>query len=157
MTISLPMLDAKSLTLFEEYIDQTVRCILAGEGTRPLRITSGTDVPSSSGVYALYDCTGLIYVGESGCLSQRFQDLFETRHHTFRRKLGQRQFGSEAGFQPATSKRCFSPDIETRLTEYMKSELNYLVAPTTYCRCEIEERVVSVRPHLLNIRGRRGS
>jgi hypothetical protein len=131
--------------------------VRAPDRTSALSRVSRLTVPRSPGLYAIYEQRVLIYVGESGCLCARFGDLFRTQHHSFRRKLGKKLYALEPGFVVATSKRPFPADIEKRLTEYMERALTYVTVPIPPGRAEIEARLVSSCPGLLNSRGQRGT
>jgi hypothetical protein len=113
--------------------------------------------PAKPGVYALYQGKTLVWVGESGDLSERARDLFRTKNHSFRRLLGAKLFADRPDFEPATSKKSFSPEIETALTEFMEHKLSFLAIPVKIGRKEIEERTCACTKGLLNIRKQRGT
>lgn len=138
------------------YIDRVVTHVRQPAATTALTRRTYSTIPSVSGFYAIYEHKALIYVGETGCLSERFRDIFQTRNHSFRRKLGKILYGSEPGFVAATSQRSFRPDLEGRLTAHMETALTFLIVPMVFGRTEIEERLVAVVPGLLNSRGQRG-
>lgn len=49
-------------------------------------------IPSKAGVYALKENNELVYVGETGNLRGRMNDLLDSRHHTVRRSIGKKLF-----------------------------------------------------------------
>lgn len=102
------------------YIDKVVTHVRQPTATSALTRRTYSTIPSMSGVYAIYEHRSLIYVGETGCLSERFRDMFQTRNHSFRRKLGKKLYGSEPDFVAATSKRKFSAEIEEGLLRTWK-------------------------------------
>jgi hypothetical protein len=57
---------------------------------RPAALSSLTRVSIDPGVYLIYHprIEEIVYVGETGSLSQRHDDLENTENHTFRRALG---------------------------------------------------------------------
>jgi hypothetical protein len=149
-------LDLAHETAVQSFIDRVVAHVRQPATSTRLTRRSYSSLPSIAGLYAIYEHDSLIYVGETGCLSERLRDIFQTRNHSFRRKLGKKLFASEPGFVAATSKQCFAPDIESRLTAHMETALTFLVVPMKFCRTEVEERLVAECDGLLNSRGQRG-
>jgi hypothetical protein len=107
-------------------------------------------------VYGVYRDGRLIYVGESGCLKERIGDLFETRHHTLRRTLGAELFGNRAGFERATTRKSFPPEIEEALTAFIETHLSVVAVPLRFGLKEVEEMLVAKDSELRNKRGQRG-
>ncbi|RKY36743.1 MAG: hypothetical protein DRP78_02870 [Candidatus Omnitrophota bacterium] len=59
------------------------------------------------GIYTIFEKRKIIYIGESGHLCGRMNDLRKTVNHTFRRTVGSVRFSNIEGFQKATSKKKF--------------------------------------------------
>lgn len=108
------------------------------------------------GVYCLFDKGALIYVGESGDLNGRMRDLKQTRNHTFRRSLGAHLFGNRPGFEPASSKRCFSSELEMELNVYMTCHVTVSSAEIHFGRKEIEEHLIIAHAPMFCTKTRRG-
>lgn len=137
------------------FVRAAAEAFLNPSETTPFTRAHRSDWPDGPGVYGLYDATGLIYVGESGSLRARANDLFQTRNHQFRRSLGKQLFSDHPLFAPATSRRAFCQEIELSLTSYTEEVVRYAVFPTSVCRKEIEEAVCAEAANLLNRRRRR--
>lgn len=137
-------------------VERAATALLKPSETTPLTRAHCSDWPEAPGVYGLYDPTGLIYIGESGSLSARASDLFQTRHHQFRRSLGAYLFSGHPQYAPATSRRAYCEEIEMRLSGYIENTIRYAVLPIAVGRKEIEEAVCARSPNLMNRRGRRG-
>ena len=156
MAIFEPQLTAAQSDALATLMDLVQTAFRRPSQTTPLRRDGLGFLPTSSGVYGVYRDGRLIYVGEGGSLKARVMDLFQTRHHSLRRTLGQELYGDRPGFQPATTKRPFSPEIEAELTMFSEEHLSVLVVPLKLGRKEIEERLVAEVEGLLNQRGQRG-
>ena len=113
------------------------------------------EAPSSPGVYAIHDTIQLIYVGESGNLRGLMTDLLDSRHHQFRRNLGEFLFERTPGYSPASSKAKFPAQIEVLQNDYIEANLRICLAPTKLGRKEIEEALVDKYPKLLNRKAQR--
>lgn len=152
-----PQLTPAQSTALAEYIDIVASALLSPKQTSPLRRSLVGSLPTSGGVYGVYRDDQLIYVGESGCLKERIGDVFETRHHSLRRTLGEELFGDTPGFERATTDRLFSPEIEKALTKFTEEHLALLAIPLKLGRKEIEEKLVGELDGLRNKRGQRGT
>ena len=155
MAVFTVSLDPPHAVAINEYIDKVVAYVRKPISTSRLTRISGSAIPSTAGLYGIYERSTLIYVGESGSLKARFRDLFSTMNHSFRRTLGKKLYSSLPGFVPATTKKLFPEAIEIQLTNYMETALTFLAVPIAFGRTEIEERLVALCPELLNPRGQR--
>src|SRR5712671_778681 len=157
MSVIEPPIPKHTLEALELYVETVVAALLKPSKTTPLTLTNRSIWPPKSGVYAIYQGSNIVWVGESGDLSARAKDLFRTKNHSFRRLLGAKVFSRRMGFEPATKKKSFSPEIELNLTKYMERRLSFAVAPVAAGRKEIEERACAATKGLLNIRKQRGA
>ena len=107
------------------------------------------------GVYIIFEKRKIIYVGESGSLCGRMNDLRRTVNHTFRRTIGAVRFSNIVGFQKATSKKKFPAHVEQLVTKYICG-LKIAVLPIEFGRKEIEEYLILKYQPLCNIKRRRG-
>jgi hypothetical protein len=155
MAIFQPPLTAQQSSACAELIALVLAAVHAPTATSPLRRSVVAEMPSSGGLYAIYRDALLTYVGEGGSLQERIGDLFETRHHSFRRALGEELYSTARGFHKATTRRAFPADIESMLTKYMGEHLSILAVPLRLGRKEIEEQIIA-GGSLLNKRGQRG-
>lgn len=147
----------RALEAVDRYIESIVAVLLKPSKTTPLTLMNRAMWPPKPGVYAIYQGKALVWVGESGDLSGRARDLFRTKNHSFRRQLGAKLFADRPDFEPATSRKSFSPEIEIALTEFMERKLSFLVIPVAIGRKEVEERTCARTKGLLNIRMQRGT
>ncbi len=93
--------------------------------------TWATDVPSSAGVYGIWDTRRrcLVYVGETSDLHLRFRDLQRAINHTFTKKVR-----NYLGLAPSSS------DAEVRRRMSQRFTLAFL--PIAFGRSEVEEYLV---------------
>ena len=56
------------------------------------------DVPKDAGIYAFFNSSDLVYVGESGSLKGRMRDVRHTVNHTLRRTIGHQLLNHVEGF-----------------------------------------------------------
>ncbi len=101
------------------------------------------------GVYFIFEKDELKYVGETGSLNGRMADLLNTKNHTLRRSIGERNFSKEIGYQKASSKQSYVPAIETKLNDYMQQNLSVSCMPLEIGRKEFEEWVIESNPNIL--------
>jgi hypothetical protein len=148
--------DPPHLGAVNEYVEKVVAYVRNPVSTSALTRVNGSAIPSTAGVYGIYERGTLIYVGESGSLKARLSDLFRTVNHSLRRTLGKKLYSTQPGFAPATTKQLFPKAIEIQLNNYMETALTFLTVPIAFGRTEIEERLVAQCPGLLNSRGQRG-
>ena len=113
--------------------------------------------PDKGGVYAIFQSGEIIYVGETGLLSERMIDLLESRHHCFRRSFGQSLFSTRPDFVAASTKKRFPDAIETLLNERMSADLMVTCVPLVIGRKEVEEAVIASRKPTFNIKQGRGN
>jgi|WetSurMetagenome_2_1015567.scaffolds.fasta_scaffold17937_1 hypothetical protein len=101
------------------------------------------------GVYFIFEKDELKYVGETGSINGRMTDLLNTKNHTLRRSIGERNFSKEKGYQKASSKQSFIPAIETKLNDYIQKNLSVSCTPLEIGRKEFEEWVIESHPEIL--------
>ena len=116
-----------------------------------------SQIPHDAGVYILLEKDNIVYVGETGNLQGRMNDLLDSRHHTIRRTIGQKYFSNNKGFIQATTKNKFPEHIEILVNNYICNNLMlaYLLVPIG--RKELEEIIEKEinKDIKLNKRGKR--
>lgn len=114
-------------------------------------------VPNEAGVYVFRHSNEIVYVGETGNLQGRMNDLFDSRHHTVRRTIGQKYYSSHDGYIQATIKNKFPEHIEILVNDYITSNLLVAFLTVSLGRKELEELIESelVTASRLNKRGKR--
>lgn len=100
------------------------------------------------GVYFIFENNELKYVGETGSLNGRMTDLLNTKNHTLRRSIGERNFFHIIGYTKANSNQSYSPEIEEMLNHYMGSKLTVSCLPLEIGRKEFEEWVIETNPEI---------
>jgi hypothetical protein len=114
-------------------------------------------IPSEAGVYVLKENEKIVYVGETGNLKGRMNDLLDTRHHTVRRTIGEKLFSKKEGFIKATTKTKFPDHIECLVNEHICENLKIAYLVVQLGRKELEEFIEAsiARDLRLNKRGKR--
>ena len=110
------------------------------------------EFPKEPGVYAFFENSTLIYIGETADLRSRMSDSRRTYNHSFRKKVGKFIFNSEI----ENSKY---PDlIESRLNKYFEELITVSFVTIYFGRLEIESSLMDHYPksQLLNSIGKRG-
>lgn len=112
--------------------------------------------PKDAGVYAFFMDDKIVYVGETGSLQGRMNDMRNSQHHTLRRSVGTRKFGDIPGFEQATSHKKFPPHIEELVIEYLCG-LQVKALPVHFGRKEIEEYLITKYSPIYNQKTKRGT
>lgn len=101
-------------------------------------IWRNTFIPPKPGVYILFDDNHkILYVGESGNLNARLNEINRTVNHSFRRELGCRMF------KVLKSRRKYEPEIETLLDKFFEDKLYVSFLEVNFGRLEIETYLIS--------------
>lgn len=98
--------------------------------------------PENSTVYCLFYEEELVYVGETRNMRKRMNHLRNSRHHTFRRNLGDHLFKDHPEYEAASSLRSFPYEIETRLESRMGWHVKITWVEVPFGRKEIEEDMI---------------
>lgn len=101
-------------------------------------------IPEKPGVYALFeDEKKLIYIGETGNLHARMNEINRTVNHTFRKQLGHTRYGG------TKSRKKFDEDVEDKLNQFFEENLYLSYIPVNYGRLEIETHIITKYQKLL--------
>jgi hypothetical protein len=107
--------------------------------------------PDKPGVYAAFENTKLIYIGQTADLRSRMSDIRRTYNHTLRKKLGLFRL------KGTIIKNKFSDKIEENLTKYMVENISFTHDPLAFGRLEVESTLVQkYKGQLLNSKSVRG-
>lgn len=143
------------------YLQSLKHSLLDPDNWRPITLTREWVelAPDEAGVYVLKHMGELVYVGETGNLRGRMQDLLNSRQHSVRRTLGKKLFSDHEGFAPATERVKFPDHIETLLNSHFTTNLSIAYLEVSLGRKELEELIDSELNPLfrLNKRGKRRS
>lgn len=101
-------------------------------------------IPNESGVYALFEGKNkLIYIGETGNLRDRMNEINRTVNHSFRKQLGASRFGG------IKSRKKFTDEVEKLLDTFFKEHLYVAFIEVNFGRLEIETFIISNHQELL--------
>ncbi|PCH78089.1 MAG: hypothetical protein COB98_01640 [Flavobacteriaceae bacterium] len=108
--------------------------------------------PEAAGVYAAFENSELIYIGQTSELRSRMSDIRRTYNHTLRKKIGKREF------KGVLIKNKFSEEIEEKLTQYMVENISFSYQEISFGRLEVESLLVKNNKNkkLLNANSVRG-
>lgn len=140
-------------TQITNYLEGLEQKLIAKSNRQPIDL----DLPwiktlknlNTSGVYLFFEDNKPCYVGETGNLKKRMNDLRNTKNHTLRRNFGHKYFFNHNEFFKATSKLSFNPEIEILLEKLMNEKLSVSLLPVEFGRKEFEEFICS-KYELLN-------
>lgn len=111
-------------------------------------------IPNSEGVYAVYNDNKLCYVGETACLYKRMNDMFDSRNHTIRRTIAQKEFSAKEEYIKPTSHNKADEQTESSINEFMeKLEIAYIEVKLG--RTELEEFIMRKYDPIYNIKRKR--
>ncbi len=113
--------------------------------------------PTAAGVYAIRENGQLAYVGETGSIRARMNDLLNTQNHVIRRTIGNLKYKDLEGFAKATSYKKFLPEIEEKLNEWIQNKLEVNVLVVRLGRKEFEEHIYYKHKPKYNNKGKRES
>ncbi|WP_339658170.1 GIY-YIG nuclease family protein [Flavobacterium frigidarium] len=101
-------------------------------------------IPDKPGVYALYeDNHKLLYIGETGNLRARMNEINRTVNHSFRKELGFTRF------EGVKSKKKFDDNVELKLDTFFEENLYVSFIEVNFGRLEIETFIITNHQTLL--------
>lgn len=106
--------------------------------------------PEAAGVYIIFEKDIPIYVGESKNLSNRAENLLNTRQHTARRTLGEKRLYTVAGFKPASTKNKFPNNIEKLVNEILQTFKICFLPVSSVDRKELKKYIITTHKPELN-------
>lgn len=123
------------------YLTELKGQLLAEDNWKEIILTRqwASTVPSKAGVYILREGTEIVYVGETGNLKGRMNDLLDSRHHTIRRTIGKNLFSNHKGFIQATTKIKFPDEFEILIDKHICGNLKIAYLAVELGRKELEE------------------
>ena len=93
------------------------------------------------GVYVFFEEGQPCYVGETGNIRKRMNDIRNTLNHSLRRNFGHKHFSDHPDFHKSSSKRKFHKSIEKLLDELMIKNLQVSLLRVDLGRKELEEYI----------------
>ena len=129
------------------------------KGQEPISIAKDRSwlnkIESGAGVYIIERKEKIVYVGETGNLYKRMNDLRSTFNHTFRRIVGEKYFSKDSLYTKATSSKRYHDKLEQKLSIYICENYKVKVLPICLGRKEIEEEIQDKIENLYNRRTKR--
>ncbi len=143
----------------DKYIADLKEQLLKPDNWQPLVMSRQwtAKIPTTAGVYVLKEGQQIVYVGETGNLRERMNDLLDSRHHTIRRTIGEKFYSTKDGFVQATTKNKFPEHIEVLVNNHICTKLSLAYLEVPLGRKELEESIETVieADSKLNKRGKR--
>ena len=90
---------------------------------------------------SIYKDGKIVYVGETGSIQDRMNNMRNTTNHTVRRSVGAEHFCNVPGYAKASSREKFPVHIEEMVIEYLGG-MEVKALPISFGRKEIEEHLV---------------
>lgn len=113
--------------------------------------------PVESAVYLFRENNEICYVGETGSLRGRMNDILNTKNHTIRRNFGNSHFFDFPNYEKPSSRKGFCDEIEILLNEKIQNTLTISYITMSIGRKELEERLFARFKPKYSIKGKRGS
>lgn len=112
--------------------------------------------PGEAAVYLFREDGEVCYVGETGSLQGRMNDILDTRNHTARRNLGRSLYSDLPDYERASSKRSFPPEIEAMLNDRIREHLMMSYILVDLGRKELKEMLFDKLQPKYSVKGKRG-
>ena len=91
------------------------------------------NVPNEPGIYAIFENDDeLIYIGESGNLKDRMNEINRTVNYSFRKQFG------HIRYKGIKSRKKFADEVEILIDDYFAQNLYVSFLPINFGRLEIE-------------------
>jgi len=97
---------------------------------------------NEAGVYAIKEEGKICYVSETRNIRKRIEDLFDTRKHSLRQRIGNQKFFDKEGYERATPSKKFPPNFEEELNRIFEDNFEVSTIVIKIGRKELEERLV---------------
>jgi hypothetical protein len=139
------------------YLQSLERKLIANSRLQRIQLTREwtKQFPKEAGVYIISENDTICYVGETGSIRARMNNLRNTQNHVLRRNIGNKKFTATPGFQKATSHRKFNPEIESKLNNWIKRNLKVSTLVVDLGRKELEEYLFEKHKPKYNSKGKR--
>lgn len=126
---------------------------------KPIELTRkwAAEMTREAGVYAIFEGSEIRYVGESGSLRARMNDLLSTLNHVVRRNIGAHKYSDHPKYQKATTRKKFDPEIEALVEAFLQTEHKIAFLEIKLGRKELEEWLIRFHKPMYNKKGQRSS
>ncbi len=146
-------------TQVEEYLVMLENELLNNSEQKKIELSRNwaNSFPNHAAVYLFRENGKICYVGETGSIKGRMNDILNTKNHTLRRNLGNHYFAELPNYEKPSSKKSFSDEIEVLLNEKIVTDLTVSYILVELGRKELEERLYDKFSPKYSIKGKRGS
>lgn len=146
-------------TEIEEYLLKLEHKLIIESERKTIELTRGwaNSFPNQSAVYLFREKGEICYVGETGSIRGRMNDILNTKNHSLRRNLGNSHYSENPYYKKATSKKSFSDEIELMLNDRIQKHLTMSYIVVDLGRKELEERLYAKLNPKYNLKGKRGT
>ncbi|MBU4467308.1 MAG: hypothetical protein KKC39_00995 [Candidatus Omnitrophica bacterium] len=111
------------------------------------------EVPCKPGVYAVFEKSKLVYVGETGNILKRIKDIRSTYNHQLRRNIGKHY--KMSGYRRVNSKTKFPAKTEKQINDFFENKFKFSYLVLKLGRKELEESIYDKHKPKYNKKGRR--
>lgn len=148
-----------TITEIEEYLLKLENKLIIESDRKKIELTRdwANSFPNQSAVYIIREDEKICYVGETGSIRGRMNDILNTKNHTLRRNLGSSHFSEHPNYEKATSKKSFPPEVELMLNDRIQNHLTISYIVVDLGRKELEERLYAKLDPKYNLKGKRGT
>lgn len=146
-------------TQIEEYLIKLENELLNNSERKKIELnrTWANSFPNEAAVYLLREAGEICYIGETGSIRGRMNDILNTKNHTLRRNLGNYYYSELPNYTKPSSKKGFCKEIETLLNEKITTDFTISYILTDLGRKEMEERLYEKISPRYSIKGERGT
>ncbi|OPC25366.1 hypothetical protein BAX95_00185 [Elizabethkingia meningoseptica] len=144
-------------TQIEEYLIKLENELLNNSEKKKIELSRSwaNSFPNEAAVYIFREDGEICYVGETGSIQGRMNDILNTKNHTLRRNLGNHYFSELPNYEKPSSRKGFCEEIEILLNEKIITDLTVSYILVDLGRKELEERLFAKFPLKYSKKGKR--
>ncbi len=146
-------------TQVEEFLVKLENQLLNNSEQKKIELSRNwaNSFPNDAAVYLFRENGEICYVGETGSIKGRMNDILNTKNHTLRRNLGNHYFAELPNYEKPSSRKSFCDEIEILLNEKIITDLTVSYILVELGRKELEERLYAKFSPKYSIKGKRGT
>ena len=146
-------------TQVEEFLVKLENQLLNNSEQKKIELSRNwaNSFPNDAAVYLFRENGEICYVGETGSIKGRMNDILNTKNHTLRRNLGNHYFAELPNYEKPSSRKSFCDEIEISLNEKIITDLTVSYILVELGRKELEERLYAKFSPKYSIKGKRGT
>lgn len=143
----------------ENYLNSREKKLISESKKHQIVLTRtwANSFPNESAVYLFREGNEICYIGETGSLKGRMNDILNTKNHTIRRNFGNALFSEHPKYEKPSSKKGFCNEIEVLLNERIVNDLTISYLLIQLGRKELEEKLFDKYKPKYSIKGKRGT